>query len=151
MITAATMILCWEALGFGLSYSKGQLGTSVTWIGGQLAFNPDGICASVKETITEDIVEALDKYQHLNIVSHKEIRSFVGRANHAAGLLVTLRPFLHSIWKALSTAGSGPRNTIWVKQIAHALAWLRLFFKEESPGITRQFSLEEFKGYRHQG
>lgn len=115
------------------------MGSTLSWIGGKLAFNPDGICPSVKETIVEDIVLALDKYEHLNVVSHKQIRSFAGRANHAAG-----RPFFQSIWKAFSVESSGPRNTIWTEQIAHALAWLFLSFKEESPGITRQFSLDEF-------
>jgi hypothetical protein len=32
-LAVATMILTWEALGFGLAYKKGQLGKSVTWIG----------------------------------------------------------------------------------------------------------------------
>ena len=35
-INAAIMVLVWEALGFGLAYAKGQLGTTVTWIGGTL-------------------------------------------------------------------------------------------------------------------
>ena len=61
-IAVTTMVLCWEALGFGLSYRKGQLGSSVVWIGGKLEFNSEGIQASIKESIIEDIVEALKRY-----------------------------------------------------------------------------------------
>ena len=105
-----------------------------------------GILASIKDAIVEDIVAALDRYEHINVVSHKDLRSFVGRTNHAAGLLVTIRPFLHAIWQAMASDGTAPRSTIWTKQIDHALRWLRCFFKENAPGITRQFNLEEFQG-----
>lgn len=91
-------------------------------------------------------MEALDRYALTNVVSIKDLRSFVGRANHAAGLLVTIRPFLHAIWKAMSCSGTAPCNTIWTKQIEHALKWLRCFFKHNAPGITRQFNLEECRG-----
>ena len=144
--SVATMILCWEALGFALAYRKGQLGTSVVWIGGKLEFNSKGIQASIKETIIEDIVEALQRYKTTNVIEPKDLQSFVGRANHAAGLLVTVRPFLHAIWKAMSASGNSPGHTIWCKQIDHALHWLRCFFMNGAPGITRQFSLDEFRG-----
>lgn len=145
-VAVPAMILCWEALGFGLAYRKGQLSTKVVWIGANLEFSSEGIAASIKASIVEDIVEALDRYEHLHVASHKDIRSFVGRANHAAGLFVTIRPFLHSIWKAMSVDSSGPRNTVRIKQISHALRWLRVFFKDEAEGITRQFSLSDSRG-----
>ena len=145
-LAVATMILTWEALGFGLAYKKGQLGKSVTWIGGTLSVNADGIRGEVKAAIVEDIIAALEKFEGTNVLSKKEVRSFVGRANHAAGLLVALRPFLHQIWAALSAPTAGPPNTIWTKQIRHATSWLRAFFAHDLPGISRQFSLQEFRG-----
>ena len=74
----------------------------------------------------------------------KAVRSFVGRANHAAGLLLVLRPFLHSIWGAIfGDNGGAPPNTIWRKQIAHALSWLQAFFDGERNGLERNFTLQE--------
>ena len=34
MVSAAMMVLVWEALGFKLAFAKGQLAQTVTWIGG---------------------------------------------------------------------------------------------------------------------
>ena len=123
------MILVWEAVGFKLAYRKGQLGKEVTWIGATLQVTADGISARVKQTIVDDIVTALDQFKHTNIISKKELRSFVGRTNHAAGLLTVLRPFLHAIWAAVSAVSTGPQNTVWVKQIDHVLGWLRAFMR----------------------
>ena len=33
MVFASMMVLVWEALGFGLAFAKGQLGSVVTWVG----------------------------------------------------------------------------------------------------------------------
>lgn len=121
------MVLVWEALYFKLAYKKRQYGKSVVWIGAELASTPEGILATVKDTIVEDIVADLVKFDGHNVISRKELRSFVGRANHAAGFLVAVRQFLHSIWGALSAPEIGPTNTVWTKQIAHALGWLNAF------------------------
>ena len=45
----AIIILAWGALGFGLAYSKGQSDSTVTWIGGTLTIEKDGVRAKVKE------------------------------------------------------------------------------------------------------
>jgi hypothetical protein len=144
--TITLMVLIWEALGFQLSYKKGQRGKAVDWIGGHLQFTPHGIKAQVKQAIIDDIVSALDSYAKLNVIAKKELRSFVGRSNHAAGLLLTLRPFLQSIWSALASPdGSGPVNTVWKKQIEHSLSWMSAFFASELPGLERHFTLAEYR------
>jgi hypothetical protein len=86
----------------------------------------------------------LDDFEGQNVLSRKKVRSFVGRANHAAGLLMTLRPFLQSIWASLATDNEGPANTVWEKQIHHSLTWLRSFFAGKFPGIERNFTLQEY-------
>lgn len=143
-VHVASMILLWEALGFQLSYNKGQFGRSVDWVGGRLDISEAGIRAEVKHTIVEDIVNALRKFDTQNVLSVKDVRSFVGRSNHAAGLLVTLRPFLQSIWAALSGPGNAPPNTIWKRQIQHALGWMKANFYDELPGLQRNFTLDEY-------
>jgi hypothetical protein len=146
-LTAAVMMLCWEALNFNLAYRKGQFGGTVDWIGGNLEFTSTGISARIKDSIVQDILQDLKSFEGLNVIPTKALRSFVGRANHAAGLLLVLRPFLHSIWGALyGDSGGAPVNTVWAKQVKHALDWLSAFFRKEVRGVTRHFSLEEFSG-----
>lgn len=145
-VLATVMMLAWEAVGFNLAYKKGQLSSQVDWIGGNLQATAVGITARVKDSIVEDICRDLESFRGLNVLPIKQVRSFVGRANHAAGLLLMLRPFLHSIWGALyGDAGGAPPNTMWAKQIAHSLQWLDQFFQSEPQSLTRTFTLEEYK------
>ena len=133
--------------GFRLAYSKGQLGSRVDWIGGNLEFAADGIKARVKQTIVEDIQADLNSFAGLNVIPLKALRLFVGRANHAAGLLLIWRPFLHALWGALyGDACGAPHNTVWSKQVQHSLDWLQAFMRRESHGLTRHFTLAEFVG-----
>ena len=60
---AAKMILLWEALGFKLVYTKGQLGHTVNWIGGTIRIETGGITATIKGSINEDILIELDSSQ----------------------------------------------------------------------------------------
>ena len=74
--------------------------------------------------------------------------SFTGKANHAAGLLFALRPFLQQLYEAIH-AGTGSATSgdrIWTKQIRHSLTWLRSFFKGEVSGVVRHFEVSEFNG-----
>ena len=48
MVVAATMVLVWEAMGFGLAYAKCQLDHVVRWIGGTLSCDATGVQATVK-------------------------------------------------------------------------------------------------------
>ena len=122
----ATMMLVWEALGCGLAFSKGQSGPVVDWIGGKLTITTTGIEAQVKESIINDIIMTLQDFAKVNKIGRADLESFIGKANHAAGLLVILRPFLQSLWAALYSASSD--NCIWVRQIAHSLSWLQAVF-----------------------
>ena len=101
--------------------------------------------AKIKESIVQDIRDDLAAFRGLNIIPVKHLRSFVGRANHAAGLLLVLRSFLHQIWGALYLeSGRAPPNTVWSKQVAHSLQWLDLFFAAETRQLTRTFTLCEY-------
>ena len=142
--TMAMMVLVWESMGFRLSYKKGQRGRTVDWIGGTLTLNDDGITAKVKQSIIDDIQVALKSFEGKNVLSRKDVRSFVGRCNHAAGLLVTLRPFLQALWASLSSDNTGPNNTVWEKQVHHSLSWMRVFFANQLTGLERTFSLQEY-------
>ena len=90
----AIMVLVWEALGFKLAFAKGQLGRTVTWIGGTLTIDAKGVTARVKDSITEDILCDLIRFLSVNLISKKELHSLLGKLSHAAGLLIVLRPFM---------------------------------------------------------
>jgi len=141
--------LVWEALGCKLAYSKGQRGTAADWIGGELDINfGEGILiAQVKKSIVTDITLMLEQFTKSNLISIKDLESFVGKVNHAAGLLVTIRPFLQSLWAALHGPEGKVTGTIWVKQVAHSLSWLRAVFYNEMPGMIRRFHLSDFLGH----
>ena len=145
-IIAATMMLVWEALGCGLSYSKGQSGENVNWIGGELAIGKDFIKARVKAAIIKDITMTLESFKNNNVIPMKELESFAGKVNHAAGLLVSIRPFLQQLWAAIHSNPNGPAHCVWRKQIAHSLSWLEAVFYEDAPGIERCFNLYDFLG-----
>jgi hypothetical protein len=54
---------------------------------------------------------------------------------------------LQSIWAALAAPDcGGPANTVWTKQVEHSLAWMRVFFAAELPGLERNFTLAEYRG-----
>ena len=95
------MVLVWEALGFKLAYAKGQLGQEVTWIGGTMRAEPNGVRAWVKESLVSDIKIELARLMTSNVISHKDLHSLVGKLGHASGLLIVMRPFLDPLWAAL--------------------------------------------------
>ena len=130
-VHAATLILVWEALGCAMAYRKGQLDDTVTWIGGALTTEAEGVRAKVKADIVSDICLELDRMLNLNIIPLKELHSLIGKLGHCASLLIIMKPFLDPLWAALydTTSSSAPTNTIWTKQIVRSLRWFRAFFR----------------------
>ena len=139
------MVLIWAALGFKLAFSKGQHGTQVTWIGGTLWIESHGVRAFVKQSIVEGIQEMLVQFKAANLVTKKELHSLIGKLNHAAGLLIVMRPFLDPLWAAWS-AKSPDRHPghVWVKQIKIELDWFHSFFAGNGPTVERFFSIDAF-------
>ena len=143
------MVPTWSAFGFKLAFPKGQLGTSVTWIGGTLTAEKSGVKAVVKASIIEDILDDLSKFSRLNVISVKELQSLLGKINHAAGLLIVLRPFMEPMWAAIKEHDSGnrsgaPPGTIWTKQIAQSLQWYSAFFAKKGTHVERFFSVSAY-------
>jgi len=140
------IILTWEALGFRLAYAKGQIGHTVTWIGGTIACEALGVRVRVKQTIIDEIKADLAKYLAGNIISLKDLHSTVGRINYAAGLLVVLRPFMEPLWAVLNDhrTTNAPTNCVWTSQLRPTLLWFRAFFENEGAQLERFFSLEAY-------
>ena len=132
----------------GLS-ERPQLSTQITWIGGALTAEAEGVRVVVKESIIQDILDDLHRFSSLNVISVKELQLLLGRLNHAAGLLITLRPFMEPMWAALAEQAKGkvsgaPINTIWTKQIEASLQWFRAFFDGKGTHLERFFSIEAY-------
>ena len=101
-LNAAIMVLTWSALGFKLAFPTGQLSTTVTWIGGTFTAEAEGVRVVVKESIIQDILDDLHRFSNLNVISVKELQPLLGKLNHAAGVLIILRPFMEPMWAALA-------------------------------------------------
>ena len=142
---ATAVMLIWETLSCKLSFSKGQFGNKVSWIGGELEVKPESVHARIKPAIMEDIKCMLKELDGLNYINRKTLESFAGKLNHAASLLVVLRPFLQQIWAALQTC-TGPNNSIWRRQIHHALSWLKAAFANEDLLLYRRFMVQDYLG-----
>ena len=103
--------------------------------------------AKVKEAIIVDIRMSMDSFDKVNKIRLKDLHTFTGKVNHAAGLLVTIRPFLQPLWAALYNGANVSNNFVWKKCIAHSLIWLRAVFNNEAPiGLERHFNLQQFLG-----
>ena len=116
---------------------------TVTWIGGTLTVETEGIRAKVKQSIVDDICDDLAKLIKKNITTVVELHSLVGKLNHAAGLLIIIRSFLEPLWAALysDVLSGAPRNTVWTKQIISSLSWFQALFTRGLP-IERFFRLD---------
>ena len=60
--------------------------------------------------------------------------------------LSQLSPF-SNLWAALYGPEGKVTGTIWTKQIAHSLSWLRAVFHQDTPGLIRRFHLADARGY----
>ena len=143
-LNAAVMILVWEALGFRLAYAKGQIGSKVTWIGGTMQCQATGILVTVKDSIIKDILMDLTEMLRTNVIAHKCLQSTVGKLNHAAGLLVILRPFMETLWAALNKPWTAHPGCVSRKQVLPALTWFHAFFTQQGAHLERFFSLSAF-------
>eukprot|EP00971_Amphidinium_carterae_P208506 4136941-Amphidinium_carterae.1 len=89
-------------IGYRLAYHKADLGNTVAWIGTSFTFNQDTISVTLKPEMLQEISEAIDRMLAVNMVSVRELRKFVGKCSHAAGILAAWRPFLASLWAAVA-------------------------------------------------
>ena len=143
---AAMMMLVWCALGFKLAFAKGQLAKEVTWIGGTLIVEVHGVRVVAKQSIIDDIIDTLTRFVVLTLVPKRELHSIIGKFNHAAGLLIVMRPFLEPLWAALKAASpkDKPGLYLWIKQVQTELRWFHTFFLGNGTSIERFFALDAY-------
>ena len=77
------------------------------------------------------------------------MQSLLGKLNHAAGLLIIMRPFMEPMWAAIKEHLSGkktgaPHNTVWTKQMAPSLQWFSAFFSTRGKHLERFFTVSAY-------
>ena len=97
----------------------------------------------MKQSIVSDICDDLQKILRSNLVARKTLHSLVGKLNHAAGLLIVMRPHLEPLWAALYKGGR-TRPQIWTKQIIMELQWFQALFTSRTLPIIRVFKMSAF-------
>ena len=103
------VILLWMGVsGFPIKLQKANGGKSIEWVGAKIELHDKD--REVHVTIPEKKIGALqeetNKLKNRPVVGTKQLRSYAGTLSFVAGLVPHLRPFLASIWAALSSVGS---------------------------------------------
>ena len=148
------LLLFWEAVGTPFSWSKGQTGRRLLWIGGQLTVrngnsttDPEdpgrgrGVEVEVPEEKAEESAATCAEFLRKQLLGRRELRRFAGRSSFFAGLVPHLRPFLSGLWAALAEPPSskgpvapgamrgGSQFCVWTKQVEHSLRWVLAFLE----------------------
>eukprot|EP00971_Amphidinium_carterae_P024999 493719-Amphidinium_carterae.1 len=140
----ASFVLALTALGIKLSWHKGARSTStVTWIGASFHLRAGYLEVSAKPELLVDLGSLIAEALSHNTIKVKTLRTLVGKANHLAGIVPLVRPFLSPLWAALHKPG-GPLQSVWTKQIRHALVWLQALLARNEGHLVRSFPLDAF-------
>ena len=133
----------WHALGFALSWEKGQRGSRIDWIGAQFGpwRSPSGRCGVTVTIPAEKIqkmVETINKLLFAEACICKiELRSFTGLMSWISNLCPQLNPFTRMLWAALSAQPE--QSWIFTKQVVTPLRWLLSFTKSVQGPLVRRF------------
>eukprot|EP00971_Amphidinium_carterae_P127667 2529390-Amphidinium_carterae.1 len=72
------------------------------------------LSVSAKPSFLVELKRIIGETLGRNLVSTRTLRAVAGKANHLAGLVPVVRPFLGAIWAAIYQEGSqAPRDTVW--------------------------------------
>ncbi len=84
-----------------LSFRKGVIGHSVGWIGLIVEVQVHGIEVVISAARIAELLALAQETLSLNVLSWKWLRSYAGKANGFASILVFWRPFLQFLWAAI--------------------------------------------------
>ena len=155
----AVAFLWFEAAGYPVAWHKISHGDSVDWIGGRLERRDTGVVVSIPESKALSLASRSDEMLFEATITLRELRSYAGAVSFVAGIIPHLRPFLGACWAAIAASKKGPRNDlqsleryapmakkrrlphsmVFVRQIHHALSWIKAFFEGTEGSIVRLF------------
>ena len=151
--TLARILLWTNVAGFPLKLEKASGGKQVEWVGAKLVLDDDN--QEVKVSIPTKKVEAMQetnaKFLARPVIGPRELRSYAGSLAFLAGLVPHLRPFLSSIWAALSGCGGSTNDgakragkLIHTKRIKAALCWIEGLLGGGPAPLVRTLSTKVF-------
>lgn len=131
----AAVLLWASVLGFPIKWEKACGGKAITWVGAHLKLVDE--TSEVEVSIPEDKIQKVqDQTQDFlsrPVIGFRKLRTYAVSLSFIAGLAPHLRPFLTSIWSALSSActasdgGSFSRTAgklVHTRRVKPALLWI---------------------------
>ena len=125
--------------------------TQLTWIGSVISLDARTVTLKVPEDKLAEIQTLTLEMAGSNVVSIKNLRSYIGKVQNIASVIYVWRPFLAELWGALYNKNnpSGPCSVsgcTWTKQILPALAWILSFIQGQRGAVRRVFHIDTYLG-----
>ena len=129
-ITFGVIMLFWTSLLFKLSWSKGEIGSSVGWIGAELQLVKErGRLHRVRATLSEErmakVKERADEFLAEQSSSRAKLREFAGMASWIGSIVKAARPYAQMLWAAACAkpAGWETWETVATRRVRLPLRW----------------------------
>jgi len=90
----ALVLLLGSLLGFPVATHKAARGKEIKWIGMHIRLSSDSVSVLIPDDKTKDLEALALNSLRGNVVSRKELRSFIGKAMSIATILLTWKPFI---------------------------------------------------------
>ena len=147
-LSLAKILLWMEITGYPIKLEKASGGKTVEWIGAVVQCDDANreVTVTVPEKKVQALLEVTEKMERRPVVTTKDLRAYAGQLSFVAGLVPHLRPFLSSIWAALSSVGSasdGARHSgklVHTKRFGAALCWIEGLLKGGPGPLARTMS-----------
>jgi len=151
-VSLTMVLLTWLALGLEIAWKKAQRGLEVTGTSASIKICKHMVTAAVKADLIKVIRDSCVSFLKRNLISLKELRTFAGRAVHAASLLFGRLPFGRMLWGPLleSSAFGAPPGMVWVKQIMIPVKWIIEFLNGGRGTTSKSGATEAYFGLGRQ-
>ena len=145
------IILLWmNVAGYPIKLEKACGGKEAEWIGARIILDDEKreVQITVPETKIETLLATTNKFINKPVIGSKELRAYAGGLSFVAGLVPHLRPFLSSMWAALSSVGSANDGVhhsgklVHTRRIKAALYWVRSLLWGAPGPLTRTLTSE---------
>ena len=144
-----TTILLWASvLGFPIKWEKACGGKSITWVGACITLldETSEVEVSIPADKVEKVQQQTQEFLSRPVIGFRKLRTYAGGLSFIAGLIPHLRPFLTSIWAALSGActasdGGGLARTagklVHTRRVRPALLWIAALVAGDPAPLVR--------------
>ena len=173
VVNNLSIALLWtEVAGFPVAWHKAHGGKKAVWIGASISIDEGlddpHVSVSITEAKIKQLEEITSRLLQSPVVPQRELRSYAGSMSFVAGLVKFVRPFLNSIWAALSASDKGSRSStnddqgssqslpssgqtvrskpshlVKIKRCSHALRWIRAFLQDIHGPLQRRIFFAE--------